>query len=267
MADACGISYDILAWTTEWYVREDTLRAAKKGGDANGATRAALTSAKGHNGAGDDGERPDHDEHIRQEARRRLRVRETRDHERHARADLKQRDDDDDGEQPSRRAPQDRETEDEVDHHRDDPEDRDLAGDHLKGREDRGDREEAGCDEAVSLGRRLAGTCRGDGCHDGAFSFSVPSASARERLRTVNRVPRCRHQWPAAPVPRSRADRTYAALASPSRWPPTSRGTAAAGFTGRDSGQPPEDAVGDTLVEPPRHAHDDSRDGATPTPS
>ncbi len=28
MADACGISYDILAWTAEWYVREDTLRAA-----------------------------------------------------------------------------------------------------------------------------------------------------------------------------------------------------------------------------------------------
>lgn len=26
MADACGISYDILAWTTEWYVREETLR-------------------------------------------------------------------------------------------------------------------------------------------------------------------------------------------------------------------------------------------------
>lgn len=28
MADACGISYDVLAWTAEWYVREDTLRAA-----------------------------------------------------------------------------------------------------------------------------------------------------------------------------------------------------------------------------------------------
>ncbi len=28
LADACGISYDILAWTAEWYVREDTLRAA-----------------------------------------------------------------------------------------------------------------------------------------------------------------------------------------------------------------------------------------------
>ena len=28
MADACGISYDILAWTPEWYVREETLRAA-----------------------------------------------------------------------------------------------------------------------------------------------------------------------------------------------------------------------------------------------
>ncbi len=28
MAEACGISYDILAWTSEWYVREETLRAA-----------------------------------------------------------------------------------------------------------------------------------------------------------------------------------------------------------------------------------------------
>ncbi|WP_405148999.1 Tn3 family transposase [Sphaerisporangium sp. NBC_01403] len=28
MADACGISYDVLAWTSEWYVREETLRAA-----------------------------------------------------------------------------------------------------------------------------------------------------------------------------------------------------------------------------------------------
>jgi len=28
MADASGISYDILAWTSEWYVREETLRAA-----------------------------------------------------------------------------------------------------------------------------------------------------------------------------------------------------------------------------------------------
>jgi TnpA family transposase len=28
MAEASGISYDILAWTSEWYVREDTLRAA-----------------------------------------------------------------------------------------------------------------------------------------------------------------------------------------------------------------------------------------------
>src|ERR1700716_1434889 len=28
MADACGISYDILAWTAEWYVWEETLRAA-----------------------------------------------------------------------------------------------------------------------------------------------------------------------------------------------------------------------------------------------
>ncbi|MFB9835522.1 Tn3 family transposase [Actinoallomurus acaciae] len=28
MADACGISYDVLAWTSAWYVREETLRAA-----------------------------------------------------------------------------------------------------------------------------------------------------------------------------------------------------------------------------------------------
>jgi hypothetical protein len=28
MADATGISYDILTWTKEWYVREETLRAA-----------------------------------------------------------------------------------------------------------------------------------------------------------------------------------------------------------------------------------------------
>ncbi|MET7935191.1 Tn3 family transposase [Streptomyces sp. NPDC005322] len=28
MADACGISYDILAWTQEWYIREETLTAA-----------------------------------------------------------------------------------------------------------------------------------------------------------------------------------------------------------------------------------------------
>jgi len=28
MSEACGISYDILAWTAEWYIREDTLRAA-----------------------------------------------------------------------------------------------------------------------------------------------------------------------------------------------------------------------------------------------
>jgi hypothetical protein len=26
MADACGIPYDVLAWTAEWYVREETLR-------------------------------------------------------------------------------------------------------------------------------------------------------------------------------------------------------------------------------------------------
>ncbi len=25
MAEACGIPYDILAWTAEWYVREETL--------------------------------------------------------------------------------------------------------------------------------------------------------------------------------------------------------------------------------------------------
>ena len=28
MAEASGLSYDILAWTSEWYVREETLRAA-----------------------------------------------------------------------------------------------------------------------------------------------------------------------------------------------------------------------------------------------
>jgi TnpA family transposase len=28
MADACGIPYDILAWTSEWHVREETMRAA-----------------------------------------------------------------------------------------------------------------------------------------------------------------------------------------------------------------------------------------------
>jgi TnpA family transposase len=28
MADACGISVDVLTWTSEWYVREETLRAA-----------------------------------------------------------------------------------------------------------------------------------------------------------------------------------------------------------------------------------------------
>jgi hypothetical protein len=27
MAEACGISYDRLAWTAEWYLREDSLRA------------------------------------------------------------------------------------------------------------------------------------------------------------------------------------------------------------------------------------------------
>ncbi|MEU8110380.1 Tn3 family transposase [Nonomuraea muscovyensis] len=28
MSDACGVSYDVLAWTMEWYVREETLREA-----------------------------------------------------------------------------------------------------------------------------------------------------------------------------------------------------------------------------------------------
>src|SRR5438067_1311453 len=28
MADACGIPIDVLAWTAEWYVREETLREA-----------------------------------------------------------------------------------------------------------------------------------------------------------------------------------------------------------------------------------------------
>jgi hypothetical protein len=28
MSEACGISYDVLAWTMEWYVREETLRDA-----------------------------------------------------------------------------------------------------------------------------------------------------------------------------------------------------------------------------------------------
>jgi TnpA family transposase len=28
MSEACGVSYDVLAWTMEWYVREDTLRDA-----------------------------------------------------------------------------------------------------------------------------------------------------------------------------------------------------------------------------------------------
>jgi hypothetical protein len=28
MSEACGVSYEMLAWTTEWYVREDTLRDA-----------------------------------------------------------------------------------------------------------------------------------------------------------------------------------------------------------------------------------------------
>ena len=28
MAEACGIPYDVLRWTQEWYVREETLREA-----------------------------------------------------------------------------------------------------------------------------------------------------------------------------------------------------------------------------------------------
>jgi hypothetical protein len=28
MSEACGISYDVLAWTMEWYMREETLREA-----------------------------------------------------------------------------------------------------------------------------------------------------------------------------------------------------------------------------------------------
>lgn len=28
MSEACGVSYDTLAWTQEWYVREETLREA-----------------------------------------------------------------------------------------------------------------------------------------------------------------------------------------------------------------------------------------------
>jgi TnpA family transposase len=28
MSEACGVSYDVLAWTAEWYVREETLREA-----------------------------------------------------------------------------------------------------------------------------------------------------------------------------------------------------------------------------------------------
>lgn len=28
MAEACGISHDILAWTQGWYIREETLAAA-----------------------------------------------------------------------------------------------------------------------------------------------------------------------------------------------------------------------------------------------
>jgi hypothetical protein len=28
MAEACGVPYDVLAWTQEWYVREETLREA-----------------------------------------------------------------------------------------------------------------------------------------------------------------------------------------------------------------------------------------------
>ena len=28
MSEACGISYDVLAWAMEWYIREETLREA-----------------------------------------------------------------------------------------------------------------------------------------------------------------------------------------------------------------------------------------------
>jgi hypothetical protein len=28
MSEACGIPYDVLRWTQEWYVREETLREA-----------------------------------------------------------------------------------------------------------------------------------------------------------------------------------------------------------------------------------------------
>jgi len=28
MAESCGVPYDVLAWTAEWYLREDTLRPA-----------------------------------------------------------------------------------------------------------------------------------------------------------------------------------------------------------------------------------------------
>ncbi|MFG1967332.1 Tn3 family transposase, partial [Nonomuraea sp. NPDC049028] len=31
MAEACGIGYDVLRWTQEWYVREETLREAHAG--------------------------------------------------------------------------------------------------------------------------------------------------------------------------------------------------------------------------------------------
>ena len=31
MSESCGVSYDVLAWTEEWYVREETLRDANTG--------------------------------------------------------------------------------------------------------------------------------------------------------------------------------------------------------------------------------------------
>jgi len=34
MSEACGVSYEMLAWTAEWYVREDTLRDANTGTSA-----------------------------------------------------------------------------------------------------------------------------------------------------------------------------------------------------------------------------------------
>ena len=30
MSESCGVSRDVLAWTEEWYVREETLRDASR---------------------------------------------------------------------------------------------------------------------------------------------------------------------------------------------------------------------------------------------